>query len=89
MDLHGLPAPTECDTSLRIGHDGSAASAPYNYTIVPLDGGYKPWSGSFPEGKSVVDVGVNMTRGSRFSVFLRYVLPGALAHLYLVGRRCR
>ena len=71
MDLQGLPNPTECDTSLRVTHDGSAASSPYNYTIVPLDGGYKPWTASFPDGVNSVDVNVNMTAGSRFSVFLR------------------
>jgi hypothetical protein len=86
MDLAGLPAPSECDTSLKIKHDGSAASAPYNYTIVPLDGGYKPWSAAFPDGVNELDVSVNMTSGSRFSVFLRYAFLVLVREVGVVRR---
>jgi hypothetical protein len=63
----------ECESNFRVTWDGPVSQGPYNFSVIPLDGGYKPW---------FVDVGteqyydwkVNMSEGSAFTIMFKWVI---------------
>lgn len=61
----------ECEGSLRLTWDGSPAQGPYNFSVIPLDGGYVPWVVPLDTKASYYDWKVNMTQGSYFTIMFK------------------
>jgi hypothetical protein len=63
----------ECESTFRISWDGLPSQGPYNFSVVPLDGGYTPWEVplEFNNTDGYMDWKVNMTQGTIFTIIMK------------------
>ncbi|WVQ74718.1 hypothetical protein IAR50_004322 [Cryptococcus sp. DSM 104548] len=62
---------SQCAPGLEMSWTGGSEMEPYNYTLIPLDQGFLPWTVTIPEGETWRDYWrVNMTSGTRFTMIM-------------------
>lgn len=62
----------ECAQSFHLEWDGPILDAPYNFSVIPLDGGYHPFVVPITDlNATSYDWTVNLTTGSFFTVMMK------------------
>jgi hypothetical protein len=62
----------ECTQSFHLEWDATASDAPYNFSVIPLDGGYHPFVVPITDlNATSYDWIVNLTAGSFFTVMMK------------------
>lgn len=61
----------ECESGFRLTWDGPVSQGPYNFSVIPLDGGYLPWVVPLNSSTNHYDWQVNMTRDTYFTIMMK------------------
>lgn len=71
VNFNASGSTAECEGGFRLTWDGDPSQEPYNFSVIPLDGGYMPWVVPLDANASYYDWQVNMTQGSYFTIMFK------------------
>lgn len=71
VNFNATGSTDECGNGFRLTWDGNPSQGPYNFSVIPLDGGYKPWVMPLKAGTYYYDWQVNMTQGTYFTIMFK------------------